>query len=202
MYAAMNESLAARSVSQVSFTRLIGLVLFVSIVGLGPPDVAAQGTACEKLDASELRSADDAWIAEIYGEVCDQGLYSSASVKVVLSYVAAPSISQVILGMTMPTAKSEWPTVEWGSTSKVVIDLPSSADIGLQVAHFQGIDVDVRFCPPGDRASWLAYRASIRKWQSERIAWTEAKKRDPTFSDPEPVRPDAPIKVASPKCSR
>jgi hypothetical protein len=158
---------------------------------------------CDQMDVSTISSPDGSWMARVYGESCDLQLSSSAAVVVELVRAGSTRFPQVVLGMTMPSSKSGWPKVAWQSQTKLAIDLPSSAEIGLQVAHFQGIDVDVRFCPrdPAERARWLSYRTSYRQWLTDTSAWIEMKKRDPASLVPKPARPAPPSTGISSTCS-
>jgi hypothetical protein len=155
---------------------------------------AEQERHCDETDVTSVSSPDGTWIEKSYGEICDLGLSSSASVVVELVRAGSVTFRQVVLGMTMPSTKSAWPKVTWKSSDKVLLDLPSSAEIGLQVANVQGVEVNVRFCPrdPAIRAKWLEYRVSYRQWTADTSVWTEMKKRNPAFAVPKPVRPTPP----------
>lgn len=185
--------------------RVIGLVCsWLSIcIGASLAAAAEPATQCERTDTSEFRSPDGRWLARLYGESCDLGLSSSASVVVELARADDAHFRQNVLGMTMPSKKSGWPRVAWASPTKVLIDLPSSADIGLQMAYFQGVEIDVRLCPrdPANRARWLEYRASYRKWVKDNSAWIETKQRNPQAAGPPPERPTPPGAVNDPTCA-
>jgi len=162
-----------------------------------------KATHCDESDSSTFKVPNGVWTARLYGETCDLGLSSSASVVIELVRADNPTSRQVILGMTMPPTKAGRPRLAWESPNKILIDLPSSAEIGLQMAYFQGVEIDVRFCPrdPAARAGWLEYRASYRQWIADTSAWTEKRKQNPDSAGPKPVRPMPPSKVADVACS-
>lgn len=173
---------------------------------LASPTLAAEESAkhCDEIDASTFKSPDGVWIARSYGEACDLGLSTSGAVVLELVRADNAKIRQVIFSMTMPPAKSAWPTIKWQSPNEILISAPSSAEIALQMAHFQGVEIDVRYCPrdPAVRARWLDYRAAYRKWIAETSAWTDMKKRDPNSAVPKPARPMPPAEVVDPTCSQ
>ena len=176
------------------YLRLAGLIggyFVVSFACASPPE---QERHCDEMDATSISSPDGTWIAKSYGEACDSGLSSSAAVVVELVRAGSTTFHQVVLGMSMPSAKSGWPKVTWDSPNKLLIDLPSSAEIGLQVANFQGVEINLRFCPrdPAVRAGWIEYRASYRRWLADTTAWAEANKRKPASAGPKPTRPTPP----------
>lgn len=174
-----------------------GLVLFAL-----PASAAGESAKqCDETDASKFESPDGTWIARSYGEVCDLGLSTSAAVVLELVHAGNARLRQVIFTMTMPPTKSAWPTLSWESPKKVLIKVSSSAEVGLQVAYFQGVEVEVRFCP-ANRARWLEYRASYRKWIADTTAWNEMKKRDPNSAVPKPARPVPPGPSVDPACSQ
>ena len=78
--------------------------------------------------------------------------------------------------------------------ANIRIRLPRSANIALQMANFQNIEVQVSFCPgdPAERERWLAYRSAYHKWVSDMAVWSQAKKRDPNAAGLEPVPPTPP----------
>lgn len=172
---------------------------------LALPASAAEenGAHCDEIDTSTFKAPDGAWIAKVYGETCDLGLSSSASVVVELVRAGNTKFRQVVLSMTMPPTKSEWPRLAWESPKNVLIDVPSSAEIGLQMAYFQGVEIGLQFCPrdPAERARWLEYRASYRQWIADTSAWTEMKKKAPGSAVPKPVRPMPPSTVTDSTCS-
>lgn len=174
-----------------------GLMLFAL------PASAAEESAnqCDEIDARTSKSPDGTWTARLYGEVCDLGLSTSAAVVVELVHAGNARLRQDIFSVTMPSTKSAWPTLSWESPNKVLINVPSSAELALQVAYFQGGEVDVRFCP-ANRAGWLEYRASYRKWIADTTAWTQMEKRDPNSAVPKPVRPMPPGPSVDPACSQ
>lgn len=164
-----------------------------------------QAGRCEQMDTTDLKSPDGVWIARVYGEVCDQGLMTSASVAIDLVRADNVGYRQSIFGMTMPPKHNDWPRVTWPSAKKVIVRVPSSAEIGLQMAYFQGVEVDVHFCPggPAERARWLEYGAAYRRWSKETTAWIEKKKRDPASVGPQPVRPAPPAPAGKdPACAQ
>lgn len=157
---------------------------------------------CDEIDVFELESPDTSWTARMYGETCDLGLATSASVVVELVRDGYPTIAQTVLGMSMPPRKADWPELSWESPSRLVIQLPSRAEIGLQMASFQGVEIDVRFCPsdPNDRAQWLEYRAAYKNWIDETAEWVKnQQERDRNV--PKPIRPQPPKSTSDGDCS-
>jgi hypothetical protein len=59
--------------------------------------------------------------------------------------------------------------VQWESSKKIIVQLPPNANIALQMANFQNIEIQVRFCPgdPAERERWLAYNAAYHQWTKE-----------------------------------
>jgi hypothetical protein len=173
---------------------------WASLAGAAAPEPER---SCDEIDVTSVSSPDGDWMARSYGEVCDLGLSSSATVVVELVRAGSVNFRHVILGMTMPSAKTAWPKVAWESPNKVLVDLPSNAQTGIQVAFFQGIEVNVRFCPrdPAVRASWLEYRVAYRQWLADTTAWIEAKKRDRASALSQPLRPTAPSTGMTSACS-
>lgn len=186
-----------------SCLRVASLVCGWGLISFALPASAAEKSAnqCDEIHASTFASPDGTWNARSYGEVCDLGLSSSAAVVLELVHARDASIRQVIFSMTMPSMKSAWPTLSWDSPKKVLISAPSSAELALQVAYFQGVEVDVRFCP-ANRAGWLEYRTEYRQWLADTTAWTQMKKRDPNSAVPKPVRPMPPGPPVDPACSQ
>lgn len=160
------------------------------------PNVAHAGDAdnCEHIDASEFWSPDAHWVARLYGYICNLGIMSSAAVKVDLVSAALPDSPVTILSVDMPSDKRHWPEPKWESPQALVIQLPSSANIALQMARFQNIEVQLRFCPsdPAIRDRWLAYRATYHQWVVDMAAWSRLRNQDPSKAGPEPVVPKPP----------
>jgi hypothetical protein len=191
---------ACRGLRSLFTASLIGGLWVGSFAQAAP---AEQDAHCDEMDSTSVSSPDGRWVARSYGEVCDLGLSSSASVVVELIRAGSVTLRQVVLGMTMPPNKTAWPKLAWGSSDKVLIDLPSNAQIGVQVANFQGVEVSVRFCPrdPTVRTQWLEYRASYRQWIADTSAWTQTKRRNPASTVPEPTRPKPPSTGVTATCS-
>lgn len=145
---------------------LIGSCWTASLALAAP---AEQDEHCDELDATSVSSPNGTWIAKAFGEVCDLGLSSSATVLVELIRAGSVNFRQVILGMDM------------------------------QVANVQGVEIDIRFCPrdPAIQAKWLEYRVAYRQWLADTSAWIEMKKRDPASAVPKPTRPMPPSKGTS-----
>lgn len=80
------------------------------------------------------------------------------------------------------------------SSKKIAIQLPSNANIALQMANFQNIEVQVRFCPSDAavRERWLVYSAAYHKWIADTAAWSQVKRRGPNAVGLEPVPPRPP----------
>ena len=195
------EKLAQRGSKVRGVSGFIALIIMLELSI--PPVAAAQSNErmCEKIDSRQFASPDDVWQVEVYGEVCDQGLYSSAAVVVALERGDAPSITQTVLGMDLPSDESDWPVVAWTSSSELLIVLPASARIGLQVAYFQGINVEVQYCPSTARNDWLAYWASSEKWLAQYRVWAETKRQEPASDIPEPESPVPPPRASTSECA-
>jgi len=155
---------------------------------------AQDANKCERSDTTEFRSPDAHWIARLYGNICDLGIMSSAAVKIDLAPAAAPNSSVTILSVDMPSDKPHWPKPEWESSKKIVVQLPTSANIALQMASFQSIEVQLRFCPgdPAIRDRWLAYKAAYHQWVVDMAAWSRSRNQDPRTAGPEPAAPRPP----------
>lgn len=170
-------------------------LLLVAVFWSASCSVFAEGANnCESLNISELTSPDAHWVARVYGKVCDLGLASSAAVIVDLARSSSLQTRTVILSVDMPSDNSLWPKPRWESSGKLAIQLPSNANIALQMATFQDVEIQVRFCPtsPEERSRWLAYRAAYRKWVKDMSAWKESRRRDPSAGGSEPVQPTPP----------
>lgn len=155
---------------------------------------ANDGESCDREGMKEFRSTDGRWIARVYGKTCDLGIMTSAAVLVDLVQAGVPDSAVTVLSIDMPTSENLWPKVQWESPNRLVIQLPANANIALQMANFQNIAIQVRFCPEdsAERSRWLAYRAEYRKWIADMAAWTQTKRRDPDSAGPEPIVPKAP----------
>jgi hypothetical protein len=106
----------------------------------------------------------------------------------------SPESSVTILSVDMPSDKRKWPKPEWESSKKIVIQLPGSANIALQVASFQNIEIQLRFCPsdPANRDRWVAYKAAYHQWVVDMAAWSRLVSQDPHTAGPKPVSPTPP----------
>jgi len=175
--------------------RLAGLVILIGVSMLSESRVAlAANESCERTDVSEVTSPDARWVARIYGKLCDLGITSSAAVLVDLVRAQAPDTPVTVLSIDMPSNKGLWPHAKWEGAGRIVLELPSNANIALQMANFQNIDIQVRFCTgdPTERDRWLAYRAAYHKWIADMSAWTQARSRDPGAAGPQPRAPTPP----------
>ena len=159
------------------------------------PSPAQGANKCEQIDVTEFKSPDARWFARRYGYVCDLGIMTSAAVKVDLVLAAAPgSASTTILSVDMPSDKLQWPKPEWEAPKKLVLQLPASTNIALQMASFQGVEIQLRFCP-GDSAirdRWLTYKSAYHQWVVDMATWSKLRSQDPRAAGPEPVAPKPP----------
>ena len=155
---------------------------------------SAQSQSCEEHDVSVLRSPDGKWSAKLYGETCDLGLTTSASVNVDLYRSDAPAISQAILGIDMPSRKELWPVLNWNSSSRLAIKLSNRANIGLLVARFQNVEIRAQFCPTtaAERKAWQDYKAAYRQWISGTNEWSAAFRQNPQLAGTKPAAPKPP----------
>jgi len=169
--------------------------LFVAIAV--PAHSAMPVGKCEQVDPSTFASPDGKWTAKLYGEVCDLGLSTSASVVIDLYRPNDPSISQTVLGIDMPSSRNLWPKPKWVSAKKLVVQLSPHNDIGLLVALFQGVAIEARACPASaaERAAWISYKAAYHKWIGDFATWTDKKLKDSNLAGPRPVAPTPPVSI-------
>ena len=184
--------------------RLAGLLILICLsIFPGSRVALAADEGCERTDVSEVSSPDDHWVARIYGKLCDLGITSSAAVLVDLVRAQVPDTPVTVLSIDMPSNKGLWPRAKWEGAGRIVLELPSNANIALQMANFQNIDIQVRFCTgdPTERDRWLAYRAAYHKWIADMTAWTQARSRDPGTAGPQPRAPTPPgTRAVDPSC--
>lgn len=174
---------------------LVALMLIYAALLFRPnPTRAEDASKCDRTDSAEFWSPDARWVVRRYGNICDLGIMSSAAVKLDLALATSPNSSVTILSVDMPSDKLQWPKPEWESSKKIVIQLPSSANIALQVASFQNIEIQLRFCPgdPANRDRWVAYKAAYHQWVVDMAAWSRLQNQDPHTAGPKPVSPTPP----------
>ncbi|MFL6605063.1 MAG: hypothetical protein ACJ8R9_27540 [Steroidobacteraceae bacterium] len=119
---------------------------------------------------------------------------SSAAVLVDLARPEAPDNAVTVLSIDMPSEKALWPRVQWESSKKIIVQLPAKANVAVQMANFQNIEIQVRFCPgdPTERERWAAYRAAHHKWTRDMAAWSQMRNRDSASQSSKPVAPQPP----------
>src|SRR5262249_47050774 len=141
---------------------------------------------CERMDTSELSSPDARWFVRVYGKVCDLGIESSAAVIVDLALSESPDSAVTILSVDMPADKLGWPKPKWESSNRIIVQLPGSANIALQMAKVQNIEIALRFCPGGqaERDRWLVYKAAYRKWAGDVAAWARLSRQGAAGAKP------------------
>jgi hypothetical protein len=173
--------------------------LYASTLLEGRVAIASDSGNCERMDTSEFPSADGRWVVRVYGKVCDLGLVSLAAVLVDLARSGLSDQAVTVLSVDMPSDSSLWPRPEWESSSKLNIRLPSNANVALQMAAYQGVQIQVRFCAtdPGERDRWLAFKAARRKWIEDMAKWARERQVNPSNAGPKPVQPEPPKASAS-----
>lgn len=182
-------------VSSFARVKLVAAWVILAICVVGTPDAYSHGaTRCTRTGASVMRSPDGEWVARVYGKLCDLGIESSAAVMVDLARAKLPGSAVTVLSVDMPSNKSLWPKPIWVSAKELLIQLPASANVALQMASLQGIAISLKFCPSAstDRGEWLAYRAAYHKWIEDTAAWIRTEKRNPRTAGPKPVQPKPP----------
>ena len=171
-----------------------GIPLFASLLLVGRFALANDTNNCERMNTAEFKSPDAAWVAHLYGKVCDLGISSSAAVIVDLARTGAADAGTSVFSIDMPSDPSLWPRPRWESPKLLIIQLSSNVNVALQMSNFQDIRIQVLFCPvdPAKRNQWLAYRAAYHKWIEDMAAWSQTRKRDPGAAGPEPSQPMPP----------
>lgn len=154
---------------------------------------------CEKTIWQTEDSPDRTWKANSFRVVCDLGLSSSASAIVEIFHRRDANLRKVVLGMDLPSDPADRPHIRWVSPAKLAITVATGSTFGLRVAEYQGIQVDVNYCPddPKLNQDMLEWRARYRKWIQDTTVWTEKKNADPMFRDPKPALPPPPERPSS-----
>jgi len=145
---------------------------------------------CKQIPKLTATSPDGRWIASTYEEVCDLGLVTSDAAVIALGQ-SEHSRSQVIIGMDAPSSDSDWPKAYWQAANRILIIVSNHSELSLQMARYQGVDVEVRYCPddPVERRRWLQYKEARAKWVSDTAKWFDQKKVNPQLTTPKPVEP-------------
>lgn len=171
---------------------LIAGVIYATAILAHRASCAAEQNSCQRTDVREIKSPDARWTARVHGQICDIGIEMSAAVLVDLGPTEWQRGSVTVLDMDMPSDKALWPEPRWVSPTVLSIKIPADADVGLQMARLQDIEIQVKFCPSKDRQRWLAYKAAYREWLKKLEAWIRAEKQDSGAAGPKPTRPRAP----------
>lgn len=187
------------------WAQLFSIVILVSSGHFAWPSRADAAERCEHTGTAKVISPNAQWVIRVYGETCDLGLTSSASVKVDLALAAPGSSAVSILSIDMPSDKLQWPRPKWESSSRIVIQVPSNANVALQMASFKNVNIELRFCPGGlaEHAAWSTYRSEYHKWVQDLAAWGKLRAQDPGTPLPKPAAPIPPQALqADASCER
>jgi hypothetical protein len=183
-------------------TRTLSVVLLILLNGWHLLSSAADQSAdfpnCEReVLQSEVSPRGD-WTATSIQEVCQLGISTGASALVQLSSRSDPRLVQIVLAMTLPARAEENPRIVWSSPTQLGIVVDAGSRFGLRVAEYQGIQIEVSYCPddPLFREALLQWQGAYRQWIRDSTAWSEARRRDPQSAGPKPAMPQPPVRSA------
>ena len=187
------------SVNRIGATARSVVVSVIAIMSVVSAAHAGGRERCSLTSMSTVDSPDGMWIARVYGKLCDLGIESSAAVMVDLVRAKLSERPVTVLSVDMPSNNYLWPKPKWISAKELLIQLPANANVALQIASVQGVNIRLKFCPSAsaNRKEWLSYQAAYHKWIEDTATWIRAEKQDPTKAGPEPTQPKPPGPVGN-----
>ena len=156
--------------------------------------MAADAADCEHSGEKSVPSPDGRWVATVQEVVCAVGEGTGAGVMVDLALSSDATHAKRVFSMRVPRSRDHWPRVIWKSASTMELWAPNRAEIGLSLAQFDDVHIELKYCGdnPEERAAVAAYQAAFKKWMQDTTAWVQRRKADPNFKDPRPQRPMEP----------
>ena len=164
---------------------------------------SVHSSSCDRTTKHSVLSPGGDWEASAIQEVCDLGITSAVSALVQITNTANPKLRQIVLGMDLPARASDFPQVVWSSPAKVIITVAAGSTVGIRVAEFQGVQVEILYCPddPALQKDLLTWRIAYQQWLRDSTSWIE-KKKDPRLSESRPAMPQPPANTSFSACKR
>jgi hypothetical protein len=169
---------------------VLAAIVYPVVASAMPGIASAAESACERTNTGLVSSPDKHWVVVQFDENCALGLGSSSTVAMEIAPPDHPDKPQLIFGMSTSSVPEERPRVRWASATELQIVVPNLADVGLQVALFQGITITLKRCPddPEARARLLKWRQAIASYSRKLEDWHNGTRNAAN----QPVEPAAP----------
>lgn len=157
---------------------------------------------CDQSGSRTTPSPDGRWIANVQEEVCATPSGAAAGITVVLVSAADAAVSRRVFIMPVPRSRDDWPRVRWQGADAIELRVANLSEAPAPEPSYQGIRISLSYCGdnPDDRATLVAYKASILQWQRDVTAWAERRKQDAAAAGARPARPEEP-RLAPGRCS-
>lgn len=195
-------SMAVTSSRLMWFTALCLIVSDILSAAVAQTHESTLPSNCKETVWQAEYSLDNVWKATSSQVVCDLGLSSSASAVVKIGRGPDMKLQATVLGMDLPSDPADEPRIQWISPTKLMITVAAGSMFASRVAEYQGIQIDVRYCPddPKLNQQMIEWRTKYQKWIQDTSIWTEKKKADPMFREPKPTLPLPPNRPKTSSC--